>query len=219
MHTQDPNSKVLPFYIIEEDVNDLCIHCSYDLCKLELAPPPIDGEWLPKSAVYALVDLMVVVFSLPKGLFKECRKRVQSGMQIIQEELVQLGITDGIKGNDIATTGRHEYPAHAQKPPPLAVRLQPYLVHHSRSALTPRCNQAKNLSGDRQHNTKRSGTTQKTLTEGPKKTNNGAKRHPPKQSTNHERTTDKTERTEGEGKGRGEPKLPSPTSTQEFGAV
>lgn len=52
--------------------------------KLELAPPPIDGEWLPKSAVYALVDLMVVVFSRPKGLFKECGKRVQSGMQIIQ---------------------------------------------------------------------------------------------------------------------------------------
>ncbi|KAI3461746.1 hypothetical protein Pfo_018409 [Paulownia fortunei] len=65
--------------------------------KLELAPPPIDGEWLPKSAVYALVDLMVVVFSRPKGLFKECQKRIQSGLQIIQEELVQLGITEGIK--------------------------------------------------------------------------------------------------------------------------
>ncbi|GFP98752.1 maU2 chromatid cohesion factor homolog [Phtheirospermum japonicum] len=65
--------------------------------KLELAPPPIDGEWLPKSAVYALVDLMVVVFSRPKGLFKDCQKRIQSGLQIIQEELVQLGITEGIK--------------------------------------------------------------------------------------------------------------------------
>lgn len=52
--------------------------------KLELAPPPIDGEWLPKSAVYALVDLMVVVFSRPKGLFKECQKRTQSGLQIIE---------------------------------------------------------------------------------------------------------------------------------------
>ncbi|KAL0369857.1 UNVERIFIED_CONTAM: Sister chromatid cohesion protein SCC4 [Sesamum angustifolium] len=52
--------------------------------KLELAPPPIDGEWLPKSAVYALVDLMVVVFSRPKGLFKECQKRIQSGLQTIQ---------------------------------------------------------------------------------------------------------------------------------------
>lgn len=65
--------------------------------KLELALPPIDGEWLPKSVVSALVDLMVVVFSRPKGLFKECGKRIQSGMQIIQEELVQLGITDDVK--------------------------------------------------------------------------------------------------------------------------
>ncbi|CAK9134891.1 unnamed protein product [Ilex paraguariensis] len=52
--------------------------------KLELAPPPIDGEWLPKSAVYALVDLMVVVFGRPKGIFKECGKRIQSGMLSIQ---------------------------------------------------------------------------------------------------------------------------------------
>lgn len=52
--------------------------------KLELAPPPIDGEWLPKSAVYALVDLMVVVFSRPKGLFKECGKRIQSGLHTIE---------------------------------------------------------------------------------------------------------------------------------------
>ncbi|KAL3828998.1 hypothetical protein ACJIZ3_017800 [Penstemon smallii] len=65
--------------------------------KIELAPPPIDGEWLPKSAVYALVDLMVVVFSRPKGLFRDCGKRIQSGLQIIQEELVQLGITEGVK--------------------------------------------------------------------------------------------------------------------------
>ncbi|KAH6814459.1 Tetratricopeptide repeat superfamily protein [Perilla frutescens var. frutescens] len=64
--------------------------------KLELAPPPIDGEWLPKSAVYALVDLMVVVFNRPKGVFKECQKRIESGLQIIQEELVQLGVTEGI---------------------------------------------------------------------------------------------------------------------------
>ncbi|KAK0579594.1 hypothetical protein LWI29_028403 [Acer saccharum] len=53
--------------------------------KLFLAPPPIDGEWLPKSAVYALVDLMAVIFGLPKGLFKDCAKQIQSGMQIIQE--------------------------------------------------------------------------------------------------------------------------------------
>ncbi|KAL2665114.1 hypothetical protein AAZV13_02G201300 [Glycine max] len=65
--------------------------------KLQLAPPPIDGEWLPKSAVYALVDLIVVVFGRPKGLFKECAKRIQSGMNIIQDELVKLGITDGVR--------------------------------------------------------------------------------------------------------------------------
>lgn len=52
--------------------------------KLQLAPPPIDGEWLPKNAVYALVDLMAVLFGRPKGLFKECGKRIQSGMRIIQ---------------------------------------------------------------------------------------------------------------------------------------
>ncbi|GJX23146.1 sister chromatid cohesion protein SCC4 isoform X2 [Tanacetum coccineum] len=53
--------------------------------KLELAPPPIDGEWLPKSAVYSLVDLMMVVFGRPKGLFKECGKRIQSGLNTIKE--------------------------------------------------------------------------------------------------------------------------------------
>lgn len=52
--------------------------------KLELAPHPIDGEWLPKSAVYALVDLMVVIFGRPKGLFKDCAKRIQSGLNTIQ---------------------------------------------------------------------------------------------------------------------------------------
>ncbi|TKY56628.1 MAU2 chromatid cohesion factor-like [Spatholobus suberectus] len=69
--------------------------------KLQLAPPPIDGEWLPKSAVYALVDLIVVVFGRPKGLFKECAKRMQSGMHIIQDELVKLGITDGVREVDL----------------------------------------------------------------------------------------------------------------------
>nr|KYP71564.1 Cohesin loading complex subunit SCC4 isogeny [Cajanus cajan] len=69
--------------------------------KLWLAPPPIDGEWLPKSAVYALVDLIVVVFGRPKGLFKECAKRIQSGMHIIQDELVKLGITDGVREVDL----------------------------------------------------------------------------------------------------------------------
>jgi MAternally affected uncoordination len=52
--------------------------------KLLLAPPPIGGEWLPKSAVYALVDLIVVVHGRPKGLFMECGNRIHSGMRIIQ---------------------------------------------------------------------------------------------------------------------------------------
>ncbi|KAG6738183.1 hypothetical protein POTOM_059748 [Populus tomentosa] len=69
--------------------------------KLVLAPPPIDGEWLPKSAVYALVDLMVVIFGRPRGLFKECAKRIQSGMRAIQVELVKLGITDGVREVDL----------------------------------------------------------------------------------------------------------------------
>ncbi|XP_022730009.1 sister chromatid cohesion protein SCC4 isoform X2 [Durio zibethinus] len=69
--------------------------------KLFLAPPPINGEWLPKSAVYALVDLMVTIFGRPKGNFKECDKRIKSGMHIIQEELVRLGITDGVREVDL----------------------------------------------------------------------------------------------------------------------
>ncbi|KAE9606065.1 hypothetical protein Lal_00025227 [Lupinus albus] len=69
--------------------------------KLQLGPPPIDGEWLPRSAVYALIDLIVVIFGRPKGLFKECGKRIQSGMRLIQDELVKLGITDGVKEVDL----------------------------------------------------------------------------------------------------------------------
>ncbi|KAF8397065.1 hypothetical protein HHK36_018703 [Tetracentron sinense] len=69
--------------------------------KLELAPPPIDGEWLPRSAVYALIDLMVVIFGRPKGIFKECGKRIQSGLHAIQGELAKLGITDGMREVDL----------------------------------------------------------------------------------------------------------------------
>lgn len=69
--------------------------------KLELAPFPIDGEWLPKGAVYALVDLTVIIFGRPKGLFKECGKRIQSGIQTIKEELSRLEITDGIREVDL----------------------------------------------------------------------------------------------------------------------
>ncbi|XP_044484288.1 sister chromatid cohesion protein SCC4 isoform X2 [Mangifera indica] len=65
--------------------------------KLTLAPAPINGEWLPKSAVYALVDLMVVILGRPKGNFKECAKRIQSGIHTIQDALVKLGINDGVR--------------------------------------------------------------------------------------------------------------------------
>ncbi|KAF5751296.1 hypothetical protein HS088_TW02G00309 [Tripterygium wilfordii] len=69
--------------------------------KIFLAPPPIDGEWLPKGAVYALVDLMVVILGRPKGFFKECAKRIQSGIHAIQVELAKLGITDGVREVDL----------------------------------------------------------------------------------------------------------------------
>ncbi|GMH12637.1 hypothetical protein Nepgr_014478 [Nepenthes gracilis] len=69
--------------------------------ELHLAPAPIDGEWLPKRAVYVLVDLMWVLFGRPKGLFKECGKRIQSGIDIILEELSKLGIGDGVREVDL----------------------------------------------------------------------------------------------------------------------
>ncbi|GAV58591.1 TPR_2 domain-containing protein/Cohesin_load domain-containing protein [Cephalotus follicularis] len=69
--------------------------------KLVLAPSPIDGEWLPKGAVYALIDLMVIIFGRPKGLFRDCAKRFQSGMHLIQMELARLGITDGVREVDL----------------------------------------------------------------------------------------------------------------------
>ncbi|XP_072979158.1 sister chromatid cohesion protein SCC4 [Typha angustifolia] len=69
--------------------------------KLLLAPPPVDGEWLPRNAVYALVDLMVVMVGRPKGIFKECGKRIQSGLELIHEELVKLGIVDGVTEVDL----------------------------------------------------------------------------------------------------------------------
>ncbi|CAM8883979.1 unnamed protein product [Rhodiola kirilowii] len=69
--------------------------------KLELAPPPFDGEWLPKSAVYVLVDLLVIIVGRPKGLFKESGTRILSGLQTIKEELAKLGITDGVREVDL----------------------------------------------------------------------------------------------------------------------
>ncbi|KAM7257502.1 hypothetical protein ACFE04_013243 [Oxalis oulophora] len=69
--------------------------------KLVLAPPPIDGEWLPKSAVYALVDLMVIVLGRPKGQFRDCTKRFHTGVNLIKAELERFGIIDGVKETDL----------------------------------------------------------------------------------------------------------------------
>ncbi|CAL9778278.1 unnamed protein product [Musa acuminata subsp. burmannicoides] len=69
--------------------------------KLLLAPPPMDGEWLPRGAVSALVDLMVVMLGRPKGVFKECGRRIQSGLQLIYEELAKLGVVDGRREVDL----------------------------------------------------------------------------------------------------------------------
>ncbi|CAH8385974.1 unnamed protein product [Eruca vesicaria subsp. sativa] len=71
---------------------------------LLLSQSPIDGEWLPKSAIYALVHLMVVISGRPKGLFKECSKRIESGMHIVQDELIKLGITDEVREADLRHT-------------------------------------------------------------------------------------------------------------------
>jgi MAternally-affected-uncoordination protein len=75
--------------------------CGYDTLndvldygdKLLLAPPPMHGEWLPRTAVFVLVDLMVVMVSRPKGIFKECGKRIQSGLQIIYGMFCSMLIT------------------------------------------------------------------------------------------------------------------------------
>ncbi|CAM6075414.1 unnamed protein product [Sphagnum tenellum] len=48
--------------------------------KLPLGPAPLDEEWLPKAAVMILVDLMVVICSRPKGMFKDCSIRINAGI-------------------------------------------------------------------------------------------------------------------------------------------
>uniref|UniRef100_A0A0A9CKB2 Uncharacterized protein n=1 Tax=Arundo donax TaxID=35708 RepID=A0A0A9CKB2_ARUDO len=92
--------------------------CSYDSLndvldygdKLLLAPLPMHGEWLPRTAVFVLVDLMVVMVGRPKGIFKECGKRIDSGLQLIHDELLKLGIIDVTEANlehsSIWTAGR-----------------------------------------------------------------------------------------------------------------
>jgi hypothetical protein len=57
--------------------------------KLPLALLPINAERLPKRAAYALVDQIVVVY-IPKGQFKDCGKRIQSRMSIIQCRLTTV---------------------------------------------------------------------------------------------------------------------------------
>ncbi|KAL5669391.1 hypothetical protein ACJX0J_021612, partial [Zea mays] len=69
--------------------------------KLLLAPPLMHGEWLPRTAVFVLVDLMVVMVGRPKGIFKECGKRINSGLRLIHDELVKLGIVDGVMEADL----------------------------------------------------------------------------------------------------------------------
>jgi hypothetical protein len=52
-----------------------------DRNKLPLGPAPLDEEWIPKVAVFVLVDLMSVVCSRPKGMFKDCTSRISSGLE------------------------------------------------------------------------------------------------------------------------------------------
>jgi MAternally-affected-uncoordination protein len=44
---------------------------------------------------------MVIVLGRPKGLFKDCMKRFQNGINLIQAELEHFGITDGVKESDL----------------------------------------------------------------------------------------------------------------------
>lgn len=52
-----------------------------DSKKLPLGPAPLDEEWIPKAAVLVLVDLMAVICSRPKGMFKDCTSRIISGLE------------------------------------------------------------------------------------------------------------------------------------------
>ncbi|CAA6654570.1 unnamed protein product [Spirodela intermedia] len=57
--------------------------------------------WLPRNAVFALIDLMVAMLGRPKGVFKECGRRIQSGLSLIQGELGKLGIDDEMTEVDL----------------------------------------------------------------------------------------------------------------------
>ncbi|BBN09929.1 MAternally affected uncoordination [Marchantia polymorpha subsp. ruderalis] len=69
--------------------------------KLPLGPAPLDEEWLPRGAVLVLVDLLGALCLRPKGMFKECSKRIDSGLSRVDEELNKLGVTVDIAEGDL----------------------------------------------------------------------------------------------------------------------
>lgn len=72
-----------------------------DSKKLPLGPAPLDEEWIPKAAVLVLVDLMAVICSRPKGMFKDCTSRIISGLERVNGELEKLGITRKVAEGDL----------------------------------------------------------------------------------------------------------------------
>ncbi|KAF5954539.1 hypothetical protein HYC85_007395 [Camellia sinensis] len=69
--------------------------------KLELAPPPIDGEWLPKSAVYCTLHLEVIIVLQMKGSFNDVPRFITEIIVSCADELVKLGINDGVREVDL----------------------------------------------------------------------------------------------------------------------
>ncbi|KAL3695207.1 hypothetical protein R1sor_009283 [Riccia sorocarpa] len=74
---------------------------STNIGRLPLGPAPLDEEWLPKGAVLALVDLLGAMCMRPKGMFKQCSKRIESGLSRVHEELGKLGVTSDISEADL----------------------------------------------------------------------------------------------------------------------
>ncbi|KAG0591394.1 hypothetical protein M758_1G168900 [Ceratodon purpureus] len=72
-----------------------------DRNRLPLGPAPLDEEWIPKVAVLVLVDLMSVICSRPKGMFKDCTSRISSGLERVNGELQKLGITPQVTEADL----------------------------------------------------------------------------------------------------------------------
>ncbi|KAL2632427.1 hypothetical protein R1flu_017113 [Riccia fluitans] len=69
--------------------------------RLPLGPAPLDEEWLPKGAVLALVDLLGAMCMRPKGMYKQCSKRIESGLSRVHEELGRLGVTNDVSEADL----------------------------------------------------------------------------------------------------------------------